>query len=82
MDAIKEAMIRAEDRGDVTEYRFECRITDANGEEIIADYTSRIGPIDVFGGSESVDHTVARMLRQFKRMAQREYEKAETGVEA
>ena len=62
--------------GDARNYRLECKVVDAStGETIIQDNTF-IGTIDEYGGCESVDHTVARMLRQFKKSAQKEYERA------
>ena len=60
----------------VPNYRFECKIIDADtGETVISDNTYMM-QIDQFGGCESVDITIGRMMRQFKKTAQQEYERA------
>ena len=49
-------------------YRFKCVVVDdANDMLVISDFTF-IGPIDEYGGCESVDMTVSRMLRQLRRI--------------
>ena len=57
------------------DYRLKCEIVDqVTGETIIADFTY-LSAIDEYGGCESVDMTVARILRQFRTTAQRQYER-------
>ena len=59
-------------------YRFKCMIVNDDEEIlVISDHTHlEVDRIDQFGGCESVDHTVARMMRQFKTIERKQREKA------
>lgn len=66
---------------DKPSYRFQCRIVDeSTGDVVILDHVS-LTRIDQFGGCESVDHAVARMLRQFEQTAREQYERELTPAE-
>lgn len=62
---------------DRPEYRFRFEIVDENrGERVWADVISiDERGIDQFGGCESVEHGVARMLRGFRQHVRAEYER-------
>ena len=55
-------------------YRFKCMIVDETNDMLIISDHTYVGQIDQFGGCESVDVTVARMMRQFKQSAKTQHE--------
>lgn len=60
------------------EYRFRVEIADQTADEVvIADWLT-ITPdcIDQFGGCESAEHIVARLLRAFQQTAREQHERA------
>lgn len=57
-------------------YRFKCMIVNDDEETLVVSDHTHISEIDQHGGCESVDHTVARMMRQFKAIERKQREKA------
>jgi len=57
-------------------YRFKAMIVDDHNDTLVISDHTYISEIDQFGACESVDMTVARMMRQFKQLERKEREKA------